>query len=341
MTSASQPTSSCVAKEQEIKVARYAPEIIKIEENTLPEVKGWLTKSTIDENVRWALRIPPEHIHEVEAAFPEVLDLMKKGRDVGCVNGTALLSIDCKIRTVNADVLPRVLYRAVHAGHPFEGIRSRLGRGSDPIFFQIHLRKHLRWRCREPSPFLSATSDRDKAVRIASIYERRGFLGVKIIMFTTDGPAWRHEVQRIWEPRDLLRQLRLSRDNRDYFDYEYLIEDSIPKESIITCYDWESRKHEFDPDGSIQEAATIELEDQRKKREEARERRKRKKEKLEREVLKKRHEELQKKRKADDGDELEDQESQQRGVITETQGEEPEPRKIYQRKRPGRKYERK
>ncbi|KAF6813156.1 hypothetical protein CMUS01_12905 [Colletotrichum musicola] len=317
---------------EKMKVARYAPDIIKIEENTRLGVKGWLTRSTTDKNVRWALRVPSEHIEEVETAFPGVLSLMKSSRDVGCVNGTALLSTNWMVKAVSPLIRPEATYRAVHAGHPNDGIRSRLGRGSDPIFFQVHLRKHLRWLCREPSPFLSATPSMDEAIRIDSIYEPKGHLGVKIIVFTTDGPEWNRQVQRIWDARDLLRQLRLVGDDRDYLDHEYLIEDSIPKESILTCYDWKTKKGELDPDGSIQQQTTIELEDKRAKAAEAKKRQKEKKVRAERRLLR---EARQEKRKADDGDDLQDEDSQQSGNNSEPQ------KKRHKRSKPGKKYARK
>ncbi|KAF6793341.1 hypothetical protein CSOJ01_13978 [Colletotrichum sojae] len=97
------------------------------------------------------------------------------------------------------------------------------------------LRKHLRHQCREPSPFLSATSKFFNAREIAQRYERKGHGGVKIIRFETDGPHWNHKVQRLWYPRDVLRQLGVSCDGKSNLEDEYLFEHSIPEESINEC----------------------------------------------------------------------------------------------------------
>lgn len=279
---------------QEVTVARYDPCIRKIAGYQEPaKVKGWLTKSSTDKNVPWVLRVLPEHVDEVKNAFPGVLDVIKGSRNVGCVNGTALLSTSFKVYTVGGVERPEFMYRAIHGGQPHQGIKSRLGRGSDPIFLHIHLRKHLRWACREPSPFLSVTQVQRKVCRVACEYEMRGYSGIRIIKFRTSGPGWDHAVQRMWRARALLRLLGMRMDDRPYIDNEFLIEASIPAESIVAQYNW----RDFDLYGRIEADALAEL---------ARKQRRAEVLKKRRAARKKKAEEAAKKRKAEgegeDGD---------------------------------------
>ncbi|KAK9421093.1 hypothetical protein SUNI508_06238 [Seiridium unicorne] len=248
---------------QEIPVAHFEPHITKIDESK-PNIKGWLTKSTIDANVPYVLRMLPQYTQEVNDAYPGVLDTISGSRNVGCINGMALVETSFNVKTIGGTDRPKKLYRAVHGGQPHGGTKSRLGRGSDPIFLQIHLKKHLRWSCRQPSPFLSATNDEAKAFRIASMYMDMGFEGIHIIEFRTDGPGWDHNVQRMWHARTLVLDLGMRKDNKKYLDNEFLIEHSIPNESIISRDDWRENMALRDPDGTIRREARAELEEKEK-----------------------------------------------------------------------------
>ncbi|KAI3543097.1 hypothetical protein CSPX01_06410 [Colletotrichum filicis] len=233
---------------KEIVVARYRSKVEKIAENGSSEVKGWLTKNTTH-NTPWVLRVLPDYVEIVRNQFPGLFDTMKHSRNSGCVNGTALLSIEHTVSTVDAEERPEYLYRTIHGSQPYGGTEARLGRGTDPIFLHIHLRKHLRWRCRESSPFLSATNSMEKAVRIATLYELRGFHNITILKFQTTGTAWDHDVQRLWNPKSLLRELNLHEDLMPWLDNEFLVEHSIPKSSIVKRWDWGSysQQNEVDP----------------------------------------------------------------------------------------------
>ncbi|OHW97593.1 hypothetical protein CSPAE12_03646 [Colletotrichum incanum] len=181
-------------------------------------------------------------------AFPNHLRFISTSRNHGAVNGIALISSSHKLLRFHEFLRPRTLYRVIHGGQPDNGLKSRLGRGSDPIFFQLHLQKHLRWRCRESSPFLSATNSWKKAMIIAAVYAARAFTGLRIIKFKTSGLGWNHGIQRLWSARSLIRQLGLNKDDRPYFNNEFLIEHSIPQESIIARFEWEEDKEILDPD---------------------------------------------------------------------------------------------
>lgn len=207
---------------QDLFVARYATKVTRIEDFVDQDVKGWLTINRAAQDGRrtpWALRILPDCVEEINSEFPRTLVVIDNSRNVGCLNGIALLKTRIKITTLGGLDRPRKLYRAIHSGQPHDGIMSRLGRGSDAVFFHHHLRRHLRWQSREASPFLSATDDLDKAVRIAAIYIAKGFSDVRIIEFNAQGPGWEHNVQRMWNPRELARTLS-PRDDKDYLDNE-------------------------------------------------------------------------------------------------------------------------
>ncbi|TDZ30440.1 hypothetical protein C8035_v002780 [Colletotrichum spinosum] len=221
---------------QELVVARFLPAIVRIQDYCEEggPAKAWLTRNQTDEKERtpWVLRVFPQYREEINKEFHQSLVIMDRDRDFGCINGIPLIQIRNKVSTVGGEERPPTLYRAIHGLHPHGGIKSRLGHGSDPVWFHHHLRRHLRWQAREPSPFLSATTNYGKARSVAHKYLRQGFPDVRIITFKTSGPGWDHERQRLWNPRDLVKALSPS-DNRWYLDDEFLIEYSIPELSIV------------------------------------------------------------------------------------------------------------
>ncbi|GJC97074.1 hypothetical protein ColKHC_05900 [Colletotrichum higginsianum] len=213
-------------------VAQYRPRVQKIAEHDSEEIIGWLTKNTAA-GLPWVLRVKHEFYNILMAQFPEYLSLIGTSRITGVVNGIALVSTSHQVHTVSQRARPQTLYRVIHRGQPHKGLKSRLGRGSDPIFFQLHFQKHLRWRCREPSPFLSTTTTWDEAMQIAAEHVVRNFARVEVIGFQTSGPAWNHDVQRLWRARVLMQQLGLKKSDRPHLKNEFLVEHSIPEESIV------------------------------------------------------------------------------------------------------------
>ncbi|KAK2062931.1 hypothetical protein LY76DRAFT_504679 [Colletotrichum caudatum] len=163
-----------------------------------------------------------------------------------------MISTSHQVKTVGGGSRPPILYRVTHSRQPSNGTKSRLGRGSDPIFLQIHLQKHLNCMCREPSPFLSATTCRQTALERAAKYAARGFPDVKVIMFKTRGQGWDHDVQRLWHARSLVDQFGLM---KACFDKEYLVEHSIPEKSIVSCLDWKQDKGKLDSSGFLMRKA--------------------------------------------------------------------------------------
>ncbi|KAK1596921.1 uncharacterized protein LY79DRAFT_701131 [Colletotrichum navitas] len=229
-----------------LSVAQYRSSAQKIASNDSPRVIGWLTKNHTDD-MPWVVRVKSEFYQVIMDAFPNYLQFISTSRDHGAVNGVAMLSTSHEVHTEGGLSRPQVLYRVTHRGQPNNGIKSRLKRGSDPIFLQLHLQKHLNVRCRERSPFLSATPDRVKALELAAKQAAKGIPGVQVIEFKTSGPGWDHNTQRLWGARSLLLQFGL--DTAPRFDKEYLVEHSIPEESIVSRLDWKQDKQKLDPWG--------------------------------------------------------------------------------------------
>ncbi|GKT51222.1 uncharacterized protein ColSpa_11403 [Colletotrichum spaethianum] len=109
------------------------------------------------------------------------------------------------------------------------------------------------------------------------MYAARGFTGIRIIKFKTSGPGWNNNIQRLWEVRSLIRQLKLHKDDRPYFDNEFLIECSIPEESITNYLNWEEDKKTLDPDGTFEREALNDLDFKRETAKLKKERREEKK----------------------------------------------------------------
>ncbi|KAK1971936.1 hypothetical protein LY78DRAFT_708839 [Colletotrichum sublineola] len=235
-----------------LSVAQYRSSVEKIADKDADEIIGWLTKNTTD-NTPWVVRVKSEFYQILMDAFPSYLHFISTSRDHGVVNGTAMISTSHQVHTAGEHLRPLVLYRVTHRRQPNNGIKSRLGRGSDPIFLQLHLQKHLNVRCREHSPFLSATSLRWKALELAAKFDAQGIPGVQIIKFKTSGSGWNHDIQRLWLAKDLLQQFGLMRlsTKRTKVDHEYLVEHSIPEESIVSRLDWKKDKDELDPQGHL------------------------------------------------------------------------------------------
>ncbi|KAI1496288.1 hypothetical protein F5X99DRAFT_414240 [Biscogniauxia marginata] len=83
---------------------------------------------------------------------------------------------------------------------------------------------------------MSVTDNRDKVRSIRSKYISRGFTGIEIIRFNSSGPGWDHAVQRLWRVTDLCRSLGMRRlSTLPFLTFDYLLEDSIPEESMVDC----------------------------------------------------------------------------------------------------------
>lgn len=169
----------------------------------------------------------------------------------GFIHGQALRDISVPIRTCVGATRPRFLYRAVHDRMPHEGIGARGLKlfTTNGLFFQRHLQNHFAWICRQPSPFLSTSSELRRAVNFAAAFEARGYTGIKLLKISTTGEYWDHHLSRLFEVRHLLQALKLG--SRIWHRNEYLVENAIPREHIV-AYDWEENKTWLDRGGRSQ-----------------------------------------------------------------------------------------
>ncbi|KAL2017335.1 hypothetical protein VTK56DRAFT_2308 [Thermocarpiscus australiensis] len=159
------------------------------------------------------------------------------GRKGGFVKGLPLQDKTVTIETAGGRDRPEFVYRVVHEGSPFNGLKAR-GYGrveADPLWFEILLRKHMHWSCRWPSPFLSVADDIQAALVFYAAHRLRCRKGIKILKSRTDGEHWDHEEQRMFHLSTLRR--RLGQSWRPLPDYpasaEYVVTNSIPKECVV------------------------------------------------------------------------------------------------------------
>jgi hypothetical protein len=163
------------------------------------------------------------------------------------------MDIALTIRTCVGSKRPATLFRAIHDGMPHGGIGAR---GlelttTNGLFFQRYVQNHFTWNCRQPSPFLSTSCERNRAVKFAIAFANKGHTGVKVLEIKTTGKYWDHHISRLWDVKHLLTEFRLR--HKDYHKHEYLVENVIPKEHITRVYNWDDKRDQefLDPRGRL------------------------------------------------------------------------------------------
>jgi len=148
---------------------------------------------------------------------------------------------DITISTCEGKRRPQFLYRAIHSQYAGHGLEARGMNAVQPdaLDFQIHLENHLDWPNRNLSPFLSVTSDLNKAVRLCRMFKAQHRTDVQLLMVDTQKPGWEHNTQRLWDLKELVRTFGL--EWKPYYSDEYLIEQSIPWESLLFRMDWDEK----------------------------------------------------------------------------------------------------
>ncbi|KAK8042280.1 hypothetical protein PG993_006803 [Apiospora rasikravindrae] len=166
------------------------------------------------------------------------------------VNGRPLIQPSKLITPCLGNARPRVLYRAVHSGQPYNGVCARnYPDGPHPLLFQIQCQKHMNWKWRGPSPFMSATASFKKAKRMCRLYGRMGFEGTKILHIDTTGPGWGSE-QQIWHLETMLAEFGVT--VKHSHKEEYLITRSIPLQHV-NAQDWDQVTRRWLPFSTITE----------------------------------------------------------------------------------------
>ncbi|KAH8165571.1 hypothetical protein CIB48_g2707 [Xylaria polymorpha] len=217
---------------EEVTVAKFGSSVVNYTQN--PDAKGWIVKRKTDSDKPFRFWILSEEHDTVRRVYPETP--IEEGRGA-FIWGRPLLSFAIPIYTYGTSRnRPKFLYRLTHDGQPHDGIKARgYGRVNiDPFSFHVLVLKHLDWRCRNPSPFLSTTNSRKKIDHVHKLYANRGFQNIRLIKFRTYGPGWDHKKQRMYHVPTLLKELH-DRSPRylQIMDCEYLIEGEIPRQSII------------------------------------------------------------------------------------------------------------
>ena len=212
-----------------------------------PEIDVFMVDSTVDPDKTTMVQVQdgspklPE-LKETHRLKDSNIGVLPGRRRARFSKGRALRDISYKLRTCGkgGPGRPHWVFRVVHKGQPFFGIKARgfRRRKADALYFQIFLQRHFNWGCRdaEPSPFLSVTTDLKVAIRIAAIYAVRGEEDIRILLIRTDGPEWNHKAQRMWEAQYLVDNLDLTQ--HAYHRFEYLIENAIPRRAIIKNFRW-------------------------------------------------------------------------------------------------------
>ncbi|KAI1388057.1 uncharacterized protein F4822DRAFT_430812 [Hypoxylon trugodes] len=250
----------------------------------MPEVGAWIVDSKLDGKVPFKLWMKPEVYDDLSKIYPSIPEVEDLARGGGFLHGRPLLEKEVEIETCWATRQPKRLYRIIHDGQPFGGIKSRGFEDIhiNPVHFQVLVQKHLNWNCRNPSPFLSVTDDLKKVKVVAAVFQARGHTGIQILELDPKHPAWDHKVQKVWNARDLIDTFGTPiLKRRRFLENEYLVEKSISPESITGRFKWKEARRKLDPIGFMQNLMARRVVNQKhKKREREREARRAKESKL-------------------------------------------------------------
>jgi len=226
---------------EDVKVARWG--IVDEKQRSKPDVEVWLVKSAVEPIKRfriWEQNGSTKLQELCDIHNMEVKSVVTRNTSGGFINGRALLDTSITITTCGGEERPSYVYRVIHQGNdeaeptPFAGLRAR-GYGereTDALGFQIMLQKHLTWTCREKSPFLAAVDSLEKAVKYCEVFRSRGLRDIQVLKIRTSGPEWDHGLQRLWSTAVLAHSFQLR--NLNTFEHEYVIENSIPPEAVVS-----------------------------------------------------------------------------------------------------------
>ncbi|KAI0969478.1 hypothetical protein F4678DRAFT_463261 [Xylaria arbuscula] len=201
-----------------------------------PKCKVFMVKSTLDPHVKVKLWWTKGGYEELKKRYENISDYDEINLHGGFVNGRPLINLSVPVFTCAGLDRSRVFYRVVHDQQPHYGMKAR-GYGLvkvTPLLFQVLVDKHLNWRCRHHSPFMSVTNCHTKIRQIIRILQKRGKTGLRVITFRSDGEGWDHKTQRLFHVPVLGRYLHsIDYEYCTYMQAEYLLESHIPPESIL------------------------------------------------------------------------------------------------------------
>ncbi|KAI1110487.1 hypothetical protein F5Y14DRAFT_361637 [Nemania sp. NC0429] len=197
-----------------------------------PDCEVFMVKSTTQEHLKMRCWCTTEGEADLRTQYDNLPEFEEDPRRGGFVNGQPLMNLSVPVSTCVGARRPRILYRVVHDGQPHYGRKAR-GYGIvkvTPLMFQMLVTKHLRWQCRQPSPFMSTTNSWEKVGKIIGNLREHGFTGIQVIEFRSSGRGWDHKAQRLFYAPTLGMSLKFP--VRPYMENDYLLESHIPPESI-------------------------------------------------------------------------------------------------------------
>ncbi|KAI0096274.1 hypothetical protein GGR51DRAFT_567363 [Nemania sp. FL0031] len=200
-----------------------------------PQAKAFLVRSTVTlAKVKlWWTR---EGYAELKKHYTGLPAFDENSWHGGFIEGRQLVNPCVPVFTCAGLERPPILYRVVHEQQPYYGLKAR-GYGSvkiTPTLFQAFVDKHLNWRTRNLSPFISVTDSWSKVQHIKRLLQERGGTGLRIVVFRSSGPGWNHKRQRLFHVPLLGKYLRdIDYRTTNYMQAEYLLESHIPQESIL------------------------------------------------------------------------------------------------------------
>ncbi|KAI1298369.1 hypothetical protein F5Y03DRAFT_409438 [Xylaria venustula] len=201
-----------------------------------PECQVFRVKSIKEPHVKEKVWWTKEGYEELKNRYDNLPEFEDENQRGGFVKGRPMMDLAAQISTCTGSKRPRILYRVVHEQQPHYG---RKARGYDivkptSLNFDTLVKKHLNWKSRHPSPFISVTDSRSKAHRIVKVLQEHGLTGIQIIKFRSNGVGWNHKTQRLFHARTLCKQLHETHYvDMPFLRNEYLLESHIPDESII------------------------------------------------------------------------------------------------------------
>ncbi|RYC62306.1 hypothetical protein CHU98_g3893 [Xylaria longipes] len=207
-------------------------EMTRVEYTKKPDAIGWIVRKKGDPNKPFRFRFLPEARHAIRRIYPNIPIEERQGAFIW---GYPLRRLEKFIHTCGTSTgRPKILYRLTRDGQPHGGRKPR-GHGLvdvDPFSFHIFFQKHLSWRCRNPSPFLSVTDSFEKVKDMHKLYQKRGYQNIKLIKFRSYGPGWDHTKLRLYHVPTLTRLLG-GVPCMKYMYREFLVDGEIPHQSII------------------------------------------------------------------------------------------------------------
>jgi len=148
-----------------------------------------------------------------------------------------------EVRHCDPTSVPAELWRAIREDHPGQGLTARaysagyLGMELTRTNFQLLVECHFQWHSRVPSPFLSATPQRERAARLCREWIAEGWKDVRLVRIDSNGMV-RDDHRKMWKATDLCHHFSL--EYRSHYEDEFLIHGHIPECFADEDFRWQA-----------------------------------------------------------------------------------------------------